>query len=435
MKKLLLILVILSLTVGLSAQTIDPKQLDLSEAMVSIAGPDKVYVRSIYYAGEELSVLLQYDGMYGADIYGPYFQEDKLLLDSYNLDYVQLRAQGSDAVAVSNIIVDGYAYSGILKYAGEAKMSVASYWETTPPMTRDEQIAMLNAKIKNLEAESAENEELIAWGEQYIADGKKYVAELENKNADNEALIAEGRAYIAKGEAYIAEGETYVAQLENENAQLKEGKTIIETEKIVYRDRPGAAVAVVELPTRSVLSGFSGGTAALGDWQASYSSVKQVDAAQKFAKYVIPLRQNASETLFSIKAKVPNQGWVGYGLHFFASDVVRSKGYGFGKSYLLWVTKDPGVHQTARTYVQLYRSYDDIRLVQLASVTIPQPITSVVETKVHYNRSANQLTVYVNGDQALIYDGVDSALRSGDSLALRALGGTVEFTELSVKTK
>ncbi len=138
-------------------QWFDPKYLDCSKAKVSLAGPDKLYIRSLYYAGEELSVLWQYDGMYGFDIYGPYFQEDKLFQDSDNMDYVQIRPQGNDSLAFSNmhiqLIVKDGCVSGIFKYAGGAKYSVASYWETTPPMTKDEQIALLNGKIEDLETQ------------------------------------------------------------------------------------------------------------------------------------------------------------------------------------------------------------------------------------------------------------------------------------------
>ena len=74
-------------------------------------------------------------------------------------------------------------------------------------------------------------------------------------------------------------------------------------------------------------------------------------------------------------------------------------------------------------------------MVQVSGTSIPQAISSSLETQVLYDRSANTLTVFVNGEKQLEFDEVDPALRSGDSIALRSLGATVEFTELSVKTK
>ena len=50
----------------------DLRQMDLSGTNISLAGPDRVYLSPIVYAGQEVSVILQYDGTGGFTVLGPY---------------------------------------------------------------------------------------------------------------------------------------------------------------------------------------------------------------------------------------------------------------------------------------------------------------------------------------------------------------------------
>jgi hypothetical protein len=368
MSKVLSVFLLLCVVFAVSAQAVDPSLLDLSKAKASVAGPDKVYVRSIYYGGESLSVLLVYNGVDGATVYGPYFAEDKYLQDGYELGYVKFKAEEGNTLLISDVMLtEQLAYSGRVRWEGGDTLRLVSFWESVPPVTCESEVAYLKKRVKDLEEKPPE----------------------------------------------------------------KVVEKVVET-KYVERVAPEK---VEELPSKTVFSGFSGGKALTGNWTATANSAKQVDTKQLYAKYSIPVSQDQAQTLFSFNAKLSGEGWVGYGLHFFASGDKRSDTYGFGKSFLVWLTRDPFYYRSERTYLQLYRSFDDVTMIQVASVSISESIFSSLKVDVYYDRSKNVIAAYVNGDKKLEFKEVDSAIWNGSKIALRTLGGEVEFSNFAVKTR
>ncbi len=363
MKKVCVLLLLFMVGV-VSAQTIDPNLLDFSKAKASIAGPDRVYVRSIDYAGENLSVLLLYNGSDGAEVQGPYFAEDKYLLDQYELGYVKFKAEEGGILLVSDVLLDkNTAYSGRVQWDGGDTLRLLSYWQNAPPTTKEGEIASLQKRVKQLEEREPEK---------------------------------------------------------------------ITVERVVEREVPAA---VEELPNRTVFSGFSGGKAISGTWAASAVSAKQSDSGLLYAKYEVPVEQRQSETLYSFEVRAKGKGWIGCGLHFFASGDRQGDKYGFGKSFLVWLTRDSFYYQNDRTYLQLYRSYDDITMIEVASVSISESITSSLSVDVYYNKSRNVLAAYVNGNKKLEFKEVDPALMSGNKVVFRTLGSEVEFSGFTIKTR
>jgi len=366
--KMLAILILLGMVSVVSAQTIDPNLIDASRAKVSIAGPDKVYVRSIYYAGESLSGLLVYNGRDGATVYGPYFAEDKYLQDDVELGYVKFKIEQGGTLLISDVMVGkDLAYSGRVQWDGGDTVRLLSYWESVPPTTKEEEIATLQRRVRELEQREPE-------------------------------------------------------------------KVTVErvVEKVVEKAAPEK---VEELPSRTVFSGFYGGNALTGKWTASSSSARQTDAKQLYAKYTLPVNQSQTETLYSFNAKLSGKGWIGYGLHFFASGDRQGDKYGFGQSFLVWLTRDPFYYRNNRTYLQIYRSYDDITMIEVASVSIAESILSSLAVDVYYDKSSNLIAAYVNGSKKLEFKEVDPALRSGNKVAFRTLGGEVEFSGFTIKTR
>ncbi len=363
MKKLSFLL-LLCMVSAVSAQTIDPNLIDASRAKVSIAGPDKVYVRSISYAGESLSGLLVYNGKDGATIYGPYFAEDKYLQDDVELGYVKFKIEQGGTVLISDILVGkDLAYSGRVQWDGGDTVRLLSYWVSKPPLTKEEEIATLQRRVKTLEQREPEK---------------------------------------------------------------------VTVERVVEKVAPAK---VEELPSRTVFSGFTGGNALTGKWTASSSSARQTDTKHLYAKYILPVNQNQTETLYSFKAKLSGEGWIGYGLHFFATGDRQGDKYGFGQSFLVWLTRDPFYYRNDRTYLQIYRSYNDITMIEVASVSIPESIHSTLAVDVYYDKSSNLIAAYVNGSKKLEFKEVDPALRSGNKVAFRTLGGEVEFSGFTIKTR
>ena len=107
--------------------------------------------------------------------------------------------------------------------------------------------------------------------------------------------------------------------------------------------------------------------------------------------------------------------------------------YGFGKSYLVWLTRDENYYKTDKTYLQVYESYNDFHMVQMTSVVIPEYISSSLKIEILYDSSDGTIDVYINGKSRMEYH-VDRDLLSGDKVAFRSLGGGLEVTGFSVKT-
>ena len=147
MKKLLFFLCMVCVTFSTFGQGIDVNNLDLSKAEMSLAGPDRIYVTNIYYDNTRLSVLLKSDGAYGATIYGPWYDDDKLLYDSYELGYAALEIKDGNTVQISDLLLGGKGYAGALTYDGATKLIFSKAWLSDTPKTFEQQIATLQERL------------------------------------------------------------------------------------------------------------------------------------------------------------------------------------------------------------------------------------------------------------------------------------------------
>jgi hypothetical protein len=384
MKKNLFVVCLLLVSLTAFSQSIDPSKLDLSSAKMAVAGPDEVYVTNIDYDGSILSVLLKFDGGYGAIIYGPWFSKDKLLQDNYELGYASIDAFGTDTLIISNVILGEKAYAGRLTFDGVSKLTLQNFWQITDPVTPDAQIASLERRLAAQEA--------------------KYTADAEAAQVVHDSKIAEMQASLDEAIKAAKAAGVATAQLE----------------------------AMVSKPGRFVASGFTGGRVESGDWTITSRGAAQTDPSEYFAKYVIPVSQRSSEMLYSIEGKADKSGYVGYGLHFMASGDRQGDKYGFGTSYLVWLTRDPGYYGTEATYLQAYGSFDDVTMIQVGSLAIAADIGMNNTTDVLYNSRTGRVSISVNGTEYMSFI-IPAMYRisSGSKVALRALGA-VTFSDLTV---
>ena len=372
---------------------VDPSKIDMSRAELNIAGPDMVYVTNIDYDGIRLSALLKYDGMDGALIYGPYTDNGKLILDNYELGQATLRIQGNDTLVITDLNLGGQGYAGRLKYDGKFTLRLSSYWETMTPKTPEMQLAELNRLIVRYERDVSRRDALIATKDSQIAD-------LEDQ---------------------LAKAGTMAAP-----AQRVTAPTTVR--------RGDIDVPAIYLPRTEILSGFRSGRGTYGSWKLTGGTLSQTNTSLNWAKYVIDVDQRSTTTMYTFNAKAIGKGKVGYGLHFFAGNQETSRGYGYGRSFLLWLTRDAAFYGTDNTYIQLYRSYDDIKMYQVMSNRISHSIESDLAITVGYDRTLNVILVGVNGWLVAGYM-VEDGIALGDNIALRTMGGPVEFSNLSVKVK
>ncbi len=355
---------------------IDPTRVDLSDASILFHGPVEFYVTGIRYEGLTYTAVLEYDGGDTVRITVPEFFYEGL---PSSIDLSGVTAElVADGIRLNNVIIDHDRYSGILApTAVPTQLAVHSLWMDAPGAAPDAVV------IDQLERE---------------------IAVLRNELSESERMLREKEREVAR----LADRP--VARRPEETA-------------------PAWATANDRL-TRERLSGFAAGTAASGSWTTTARQTTQTDAGELYAKFVVPGQHGANETLVTLEARATGSGWRGYGVHFLASGSTRPWLYGYGSSYLVWVTRDPERYQTDATYVQLYRSSSDVDMVLVASQMVPESIGSNNRVQVHADRTTNELTVTMNGRH--LFSFTDRGfLRSGTNVALRALG-SITFTGLRV---
>ena len=93
--------------VAVSADRLDGSLLSLADARASLAGPDRVYVTSIEYAGESYSALLRYRGGTTATVEQVYGPSGKLIPDSVGLAQTRLAFVAPDVLDIAYVEVDG----------------------------------------------------------------------------------------------------------------------------------------------------------------------------------------------------------------------------------------------------------------------------------------------------------------------------------------
>jgi hypothetical protein len=385
MTKILIVLSLLLMVCPVFGQDIDPGRIDLSQARMSIAGPEEIYVTNVYYDNTRLSVLLAYDGKSGATIYGPWYDSDKLLQDYFELGYASLRIQDDTTLIVSDVMLGTRGFSGRFKFDGNSKLALDGAWATMTPHTAE-------MKVANIEA-------------QLLIVQKRYEQQLRAADTVHSMAVAELQTELsAARRAAIAAG----------------------------ADADAITAGIAPSDVQQV--GFTGGRSLSGDWSVSSAGAAQIDSEQYFAKLVIPFNQVAKRTLYSFEARSTGSGFTGYGVHFFASPETRRNGYGYGASYLVWLTRDPAHFGTDATYLQLYRSYNDVTMVQIASIQIKDSIDRLITTDVLYDQTARTIGVTANGVEYLNVS-VSSPISSGREIALRALGDGVLFNDLTVSAR
>ncbi|MGD9941394.1 MAG: hypothetical protein AB7T74_16490 [Clostridia bacterium] len=184
--------------------------------------------------------------------------------------------------------------------------------------------------------------------------------------------------------------------------------------------------------TTVIRSDFSDSAARMGSWVIQGAGARQTDASQYFSRLELPLAQDGKPLLYHFKARATGKGWVGLGLHFFVEDVVKRRGYGEGKSLLIWFTRDQAARGVDTTYLQLYRSDNDVVMERMFDAAIDDNIVVWRNVDIVYDPVAEYVAVSVDGVLRIVYK-TFFGRTSGATMALRTLGGGVEFADFSVR--
>lgn len=360
----------------------DPTQVDLSDVNMFFHGPIELYVTGVRYAGVTYSAVLEYDGGTTVRVREPDAVPVDMLPNSIDLSRLRMSLT-ENGVRLDDVVVDGDRYGGIvLPTATPTELVVDRAWLAQ----RD--VVPSAAQVAELERR------------------------LQTRIDDLRADISARDRTIEEREATIAEREAIIEEREEEIAHLRRRLEDVE--------EPRWRVALDTL-TDIRLEGFADGSPALGTWDLARGRVSQTDAAQRFAKFEIPVEQDANEILYSLEGQAHGAGRVGYGLHFLASDVDRSDLWGYGRSYLVWLTRDPAAYQTDATFVQLYTSTSAVNMIMVASQKISPEIADRNLVQVYADRQNGEITVAVEDEHVFTFRDPDF-FGSGTGVALRTLG-------------
>ena len=224
-----------------------------------------------------------------------------------------------------------------------------------------------------------------------------------------------------------------IEKLKAENEKLTDEMEELKETILAELIGEGFIAALKPSMTWALASGFDTSEAQLGLWKVGPNYAAQLDPSMLFGKLLLPINQELSPVLYSFKARStdPPDDWVGFGLHIYVENVSK-RGYGLGHSLLVWLTRDREVYKTNYTYLQLYRSDDDVHMERVMDAVIPEPITEYVRVEVLYEPVNQYITIAVDGEEKIRYK-TWFDIDSGIEVALRSLG-TAEFSDLEIKT-
>lgn len=248
--------------------------------------------------------------------------------------------------------------------------------------------------------------------------------DLPDAREDEDARVAELRTANARLREQLE-------RLEAQNARLSEAGEDLRMRVMERLLEDGVIAAMRGRLTRVVVDDFSRAETQIGSWTVRGNTARQTDSNQYFAKLTLPAPQAARPTLYSFTARATDEGWVGIGIHIMVSDV-RARGYGLGRSLLVWLTRDYEEYRSDDTYLQLYRSNDDIDMGRVLDAVIEERIDRNLDIDVLYEPENEYITIAVNGEEKIRYKtwfGVDQ----GIEVALRSLGAA-EFRDLEIRT-
>jgi hypothetical protein len=180
-----------------------------------------------------------------------------------------------------------------------------------------------------------------------------------------------------------------------------------------------------------LFEGFSGAFSILGKWTVNPSAAAQTNKSALFAKLAIPLEQERRPLRYSFTAGSRGSGWVGLGLHIIVETGQRRRGYGEGKSLLVWLTHDPKHRGDEATRLQLYRSTTDVDMTLETEAVVPESVFDANLIAIDVDPVEGQVSVSLNGSKRLVCNGF-SDLAGGVAVVFRALD-RAEFQDFRVE--
>jgi hypothetical protein len=370
---------------------LDPSKADLSNASVYFDTPVEFYISGVEYMGDSYAAIVKVTEDQTVEIYAP-SDAELTLMDRVGMSIdvskmsITVPTTLNGVITLSGVVVDGY----------EASLDVAVDVEASKALG-----TVVLAPVTMPELSLADNNPAV-------------IAEL---LADREATIA------AKSKDLITKIKE-VDELKAQNSELQAMYNELLAMMGADMSAEGASTLFVDLSTLQTF----------GAWKETATGIDMTDKGALVAKVAAQISQAKTELFYKFTVDGnSSQKWIGAGAHILGDGVKLLGGYGFGKSYLVWLTKDARL-QTDTTFVQLYESSSDSKMIQLASEAIVGDINSKNDVSIYVNKDTDVISVSVNGVEYISYES-QKDLPNGQIAALRAAGGPVSFSDLSVKAR
>jgi tetratricopeptide (TPR) repeat protein len=185
-------------------------------------------------------------------------------------------------------------------------------------------------------------------------------------------------------------------------------------------EKQEAEIQQVAKRSAPLSEGFNAVFPILGTWTANPSAVSQTDKSALFAKLSVPLSQARRPLRYTFTARSLGSGWVGLGLHIFVETEKRRRGYGEGRSLLVWLTQDPKHNGDEAARLQVYRSTTDVVMTLEKEVIVPESVFDSNLIVIDMDPAKGRLSVSLNGSERLVCDEL-SDLAHGVAVVFRAL--------------
>jgi hypothetical protein len=285
----------------------------------------------------------------------------------------------------------------------------------------NEQIASLTSDLNGAEARLGELE-------------KDLDAERQGRASDAEASGALQTDLFAAIDTANTEVGDLKAQL-SERDGLADRLAALEAEKeSISRSLGSEREGKIDLSAwpQLLVSGFDAAKPRIGKWKIAGGVAEQTNAKEFFSRLEMPLEQKGKAYLYRFTTSSSGKGWVGLGLHLFSSNVRSKRGYGEGRSLLVWFTRDQAVRRTNDTWLQLYRSDNDVIMERVLDAKIEQGIGDSLAVEVLYDPASGYLTIAVNGSLAVRYRAW-FGIEEGVGVSLRTLGAGGRFSDFEIR--
>lgn len=253
-------------------------------------------------------------------------------------------------------------------------------------------------------------------------------AQDEADTATQSAAEAEKKAAAAQAVADAEKLKERVAELEAKIASLESGRDALYGKLASFGTLRLDPSAFPE----QLWSGFADAEIRLGVWTLSNGVLSQTDKRQYFSRLTFPIVQSSKPVLYSFETKTGAKGWVGTGIHFFAEGVKKPRGFGEGKSLLVWLTRDLKVRGNDGTYLQVYRSDNDVSMERVLDAKVKERLEGWNRVDVLYEPANEFVVLAVNGTIRAAYR-TYFGIGTGVTMSLRTLGEGVQFRNLEVR--